>query len=169
MTRCFIALGSNLNEPAVQLRQACSALSSLKDSALIRTSSVYRSPAVGPGNQPDYLNAVMELESGLAPETMLDALQQQELAQGRTRNIRWGPRTLDLDILLYGNLQVSSPRLTIPHPEMKQRDFVLYPLLELCDANFVLPDGEELGTLVDQCPTGKLSRTALQLHSHGPE
>ena len=169
MTRCFIALGSNLNEPAKQLRQALDALESLNHTRLLRASSAYRSAAVGPGSQPDYLNAVSELETRLAPEALLDALQQQELAQGRTRNIQWGPRTIDLDILLYGELQVQSPRLTIPHPHMKQRDFVLYPLLELCGANFVLPDGEELGTLVDQCPTGELSRTALTLHSNGPE
>jgi 2-amino-4-hydroxy-6-hydroxymethyldihydropteridine diphosphokinase len=169
VTRCFIALGSNLNEPARQLRQALDALESLNHTRLLRASSAYRSAAVGPGSQPDYLNAVSELETRLAPEALLDALQQQELAQGRTRNIHWGPRTLDLDILLYGELQIQSPRLTIPHPQMKQRDFVLHPLLELCGANFVLPGGEELGTLVDQCPTGRLNRTALTLHSNGPE
>ena len=125
MTRCFIALGSNLNEPAKQLRQALDALESLNHTRLLRASSAYRSAAVGPGSQPDYLTAVSELETRLAPEALLDALQQQELAQGRTRNIQWGPRTIDLDILLYGELQVQSPRLTIPHPHRKQRDFVL--------------------------------------------
>lgn len=169
MTASYIALGSNLQHPASQLRRAVAALAVFPDSHLVRVSGVYRSKAVGPGKQPDYLNAVALLETRLVPEALLERLQQQELDQGRTRGVRWGARTLDLDILLYGDLQRQSPSLTIPHPAMAERNFVLYPLAELCEPNFVLPDGTELDTLVRDCPLGDLSRTGLQLHHNGPE
>ena len=164
MITAYIALGSNLQNPEHQLRSALAALSALPDSRLQQVSSVYRSAAVGPGPQPDYLNAVARLLTALPPETLLDALQQQEQAQGRTRNVRWEARTLDLDILLYGNAVIETERLTIPHRALCQRNFVLYPLLQVCPANFVLPDGTDLDTLVRDCPVGDLKKTGLQLH-----
>ena len=166
MITAYIALGSNLQNPEHQLRSALAALTALPDSRLQQVSSVYRSAAVGPGPQPDYLNAVARLLTALPPETLLDALQQQERAQGRTRNVRWEARTLDLDILLYGNAVIETERLTIPHRALGQRNFVLYPLLQVCPANFVLPDGTDLDTLVRDCPVGDLKKTGLQLHAN---
>ena len=166
MITAYIALGSNLQNPEHQLRSALAALTALPDSRLQQVSSVYRSAAVGPGPQPDYLNAVARLLTALPPETLLDALQQQEQAQGRTRNVRWEARTLDLDILLYGNAVIETERLTIPHRALCQRNFVLYPLLQVCPANFVLPDGTDLDTFVRDCPVGDLKKTGLQLQDN---
>ena len=163
MIPCYIALGSNQQQPAEQLRRAVAAISQLPESRLHCVSHCYRSAAVGPGEQPDYLNAVLRLDTGLAPGTLLDALQGIENDQGRTRTVRWGPRTLDLDILLYGDLVLSTRRLQIPHPRMADRNFVLYPLLDIADPNLMLPDGRELGTLVSACPEGELIRTDLDL------
>lgn len=162
MTPAFIALGSNLQDPAAQLQRAVQALQQLPDTHIQKKSSIYRSIAVGPGAQPDYLNAVVLLATKLVPVALLDALQGIEHAQGRTREVHWGARTLDLDILLYGDQLIESPRLTIPHPGMQQRNFVLYPLLEISGANLVLPDGTDLGTLVAHCPRGDLVQTRLQ-------
>ena len=103
---------------------------------------------MGPQNQPDYLNAVLALMTELTPGALLTALQGIEHAQGRLRGEHWGARTLDLDILLYGDQVVSEPQLQIPHPGLRERDFVLQPLLELAGPKVVLPGGEELGTLV---------------------
>lgn len=163
MIRCYIALGSNQQHPGAQLRRAVAAIDQLPSSILRRVSQCYRSAAIGPGEQADYLNAVLQLDTELDPETLLDALQGIENDQGRTRVIRWGPRTLDLDILLYGDQSVSTQRLDIPHPRMAERNFVLYPLLEIAGPNLMLPDGRELGTLVSACPEGELVRTDLDL------
>ncbi len=167
MNHCYIALGSNLQTPAAQLRAAVRAISQLSGSQLGPVSNCYRSPAIGPGEQPDYLNAVLRLDTSLAPETLLDALQGIENQQGRTRGVRWGARTLDLDILLYRDLVVDSGRLQIPHPRMSDRNFVLYPLSDIAGRNLMLPDGRELGTLVSACPWGDLVLTDLELTSHG--
>ena len=163
MTPAYIALGSNMQNPAQQLRCAVNALNHLPDSRVEKTSSVYRSAAVGPGTQPDYLNAVLLLATDLPPIPLLDALQQIELDQGRVRSVRWGPRTLDLDLLLYGDLQINTARLTIPHAAMNQRNFVLYPLSEISDTTLALPDGTNLRTLIAGCPADNLLKTDLQL------
>lgn len=163
MTCCYIALGSNQRQPLAQLRCAVAAIGQLAESRLQSVSHCYRSAAVGPGEQPDYLNAVLLLETGLTPEALLDALQGIENDQGRTRTVRWGPRTLDLDILLYGDLTLSTQRLQVPHPHMAERNFVLYPLLDLAGPNLMLPDGRELGTLVSACPIGELVQIDLDL------
>jgi 2-amino-4-hydroxy-6-hydroxymethyldihydropteridine diphosphokinase len=169
MIRCYIALGSNLQDPASQLRRGLAAIKQLPDSALSGVSGMYLSEAVGPGDQPEYLNAVAGLDTALEPEDLLSRLQAQESIQGRTREFRWAPRTLDLDILLYGELQMRTEHLTIPHPAMAERNFVLYPLAELCGPNFVLPDGTELGTLLRDCPRGDLRLTALRFQGQGTE
>ena len=166
MTPVYIALGSNLQEPARQLFLAVTAVSQLPESRIERVSSTYRSAAVGPGTQPDYLNAVLLLGTHLSPLRLLDALQQIEHAQGRVRGERWGARTLDLDILLYGDSQIDSERLTIPHPAMRQRNFVLYPLAEIAERNLVLPDGTDLDTLVAQCPGDKLVKTGSGIYKN---
>jgi 2-amino-4-hydroxy-6-hydroxymethyldihydropteridine diphosphokinase len=163
MTPAYIGLGSNLQEPLRQLRAALQAIARLPSSQLLRVSSTYRSAAVGPGEQPDYLNAVLQLETALQPAELLTALQAIEVAQGRVRRVRWGARSLDLDILLYGDRQIATPSLTVPHPELQRRNFVLYPLAEIAGPNLVLPDGTELGTLIARCPWGDLVKTGLGL------
>ncbi len=163
MIRCYIALGSNQRQPLSQLREAVIAIDRMPDSQLGAMSHAYRSAAVGPGDQPDYLNAALQLDTRLSADTLLAALQAIENAQGRERAVRWGPRTLDLDILLYGDQTIASEHLQIPHPRMTERDFVLYPLLEVAGPNLMLPDGRELGTLVAACPIGEVVRTELDL------
>lgn len=149
----YIALGSNLNDPSQQLHNALDALAGMADSKLIRVSSFYRSAAIGPGQQPNYLNAVTLMHTALEPHALLSAVQAIENQQGRTRSERWGPRTLDLDILLYGDQVINSPTLTVPHPRMHERDFVLYPLHEISDTETPLPESLDLNTLIARLPT----------------
>jgi 2-amino-4-hydroxy-6-hydroxymethyldihydropteridine diphosphokinase len=165
MSTAYIALGSNQGNPARQLRAAVRAMEQLPESRLGAISRVYRSAAVGPGTQADYLNAVVRLKTPLSPEALLQALQAIELTQGRVRGERWGPRTLDLDILLFDDMEIDTPRLTVPHPAMAQRNFVLYPLREVARINLVLPDGKDLDTLVSCCPKAELMDTGLDLES----
>lgn len=148
MTRVYLALGSNLASPLQQARAALNALDAVPQTRLVRCSSFYRSRPLGPQDQPDYLNAVAELESALGVEQLLDHTQAIEREQGRERKAhRWGPRTLDLDILLFGNEVINTPRLIIPHYDMKNREFMLYPLAEIAP-ELVLPDGEPLSRLL---------------------
>lgn len=165
MSLAFVALGSNLADPARQLRCAVRAIRQLPGSRIVALSRVYRSAAVGPGPQPDYLNAVLRLDTALTPEALLQALQAIELAQGRERGERWGPRTLDLDILLYDDRRIDTETLTVPHPALAGRPFVLYPLRDVAGGNWVLPDGAELDTLVANCPPGELQDAGLDLES----
>ncbi|QUJ67054.1 2-amino-4-hydroxy-6-hydroxymethyldihydropteridine diphosphokinase [Photobacterium sp. GJ3] len=150
MTRVFIAIGSNLNDPVSQARQAMAALQASPDVRVIAESSLYSSTPMGPQDQPDYINAVVAIDTELAPLALLDLTQNIEQEHGRVRKAeRWGPRTLDLDILLYGDLQHHCDRLTIPHYGMKVREFVLYPLAEIAP-ELVLPDGIALTTLLTE-------------------
>ncbi len=163
MIRAYIGLGANLGNPADQLARAITAISAIERSKIETVSSVYQSPPMGPMDQPDYLNAVVALATILTPDELLAVLQDIENAQGRERGERWGPRTLDLDILLYGDQLVSLAHLQIPHPGLQQRNFVLQPLLEIAGPNLVLPGGEELGTLVAGCRGRTLQRTSQRL------
>lgn len=130
--QCYIGLGSNLDNPAAQLHTALVALDDVADTSLVKQSSFYRSEPLGPGAQPDYLNAAALLDTSLTALALLSQLQSIENRQGRVRDgQKWGPRTLDLDLLLYGNEVIRAPGLIVPHPEIKQRNFVLMPLLEL--------------------------------------
>jgi len=130
--RAFIALGSNLNDPIAQVRRAFDALKRLPHSRWIAGSSLYRSTPMGPVEQPDFINAVALIETQLAPEALLRELLQIERLQGRVRDgLRWGPRTLDLDLLLYGDEHISTPILQVPHPGIAERSFVIVPLAEL--------------------------------------
>jgi 2-amino-4-hydroxy-6-hydroxymethyldihydropteridine diphosphokinase len=169
MTPAYVALGSNLRQPHIQLRKAVAALDALPRTRLEKVSCAYRSAAVGPGAQPDYLNAVALIATTLEPEQLLDALQQVERAQGRVRDVRWGPRTLDLDLLLYGDRIVNTPRLTIPHPRLRQRHFVLYPLREISGSELLLPDGTHLETLLRDCPPTGLAKTRFRLRPIPPD
>ncbi len=133
MTRhiAFIGLGSNLDKPHRQLQCAFAELGKLPDTCLIAQSSLYRSAPLGFAEQPDFVNAVAKIETTLAPQALLQALLQIEHRHGRERTFRNAPRTLDLDVLLYDNLQLHEHGLTIPHPQMHMRAFVLQPLLEI--------------------------------------
>ncbi|WP_237066475.1 2-amino-4-hydroxy-6-hydroxymethyldihydropteridine diphosphokinase [Microbulbifer guangxiensis] len=153
----FIGLGSNLDTPEQQLRTAIGAMGELPHTRVLRSSSFYLSAPVGPGDQPDYINAVAELETTLEPEALLDALQTIEAAHGRERSVRWGARTLDLDILLFGREVTDSERLQVPHPRIGERNFVLVPLAELAPA-LTLPTGESLQELLKHCPRNRLQK-----------
>jgi len=156
MTPVWLAIGSNLAEPLRQVDAALAALSMLPDTRLTACSSYYRSRPLGPQDQPDYLNAVVAFDAGLSPEALLQHTQAIEQQQGRVRKSnRWGPRTLDLDILLFGDRQIHTERLTIPHYDMKNREFMLYPLAELAP-DLVFPDGETLAHRLSQVPLNGL-------------
>ncbi|MGQ3323331.1 2-amino-4-hydroxy-6-hydroxymethyldihydropteridine diphosphokinase [Pseudomonas brassicacearum subsp. neoaurantiaca] len=157
MERIYIGMGSNLAEPAEQLRSAIQALAQLPDTQLVGVSAFYQSDSLLPG-QPRYTNAVAALDSRLAPLDLLDALQAIETGQGRERLERWGPRTLDLDILLFGDRLIDEPRLKVPHYHMQARAFVLYPLAELAPADLRLADGRLLKDLLAACPFVGLER-----------
>lgn len=158
MARVYIGLGSNLAEPRRQLEAALAALARLPHCQLIAVSSLYASDPLGPPDQPRYVNAAAALDCELAPLELLDALQAIEREQGRERKAeRWGPRTLDLDILLFGDLQLDEERLTVPHYHMHARAFVLYPLAEIAP-DLRLPDGQALQTLLACCPFVGLER-----------
>lgn len=150
MNTVFIALGSNLSDPLGQVQQAIAALKQLPQSHLIAVARFYRSHPLGPQDQPDYLNTVIELTTTLTAESLLDHLQAIERQHGRVRKAqRWGPRTLDLDILLFGQQIIHTERLTIPHYDMYNRQFVLYPLFDL-SPHLVFPDGQTLVSRLNQ-------------------
>lgn len=158
MARVYIGLGSNLAEPRRQLEAALGALAQLPRCRLVAVSSLYASDPLGPLDQPRYVNAAAALDCELAPLELLDALQAIEREQGRERKAeRWGPRTLDLDILLFGDLQLDEERLTVPHYHMHARAFVLYPLAEIAP-ELRLPDGRPLHELLAACPFVGLER-----------
>lgn len=131
MNAAYIALGANLGDPASTVKAAFGALANLPESRIIRCSSLYRTAPVGIAEQPDFINAVVALETALAPETLLDELFELESRFGRLRAERNGPRTLDLDLLLYNDIFLDLPRLTLPHPRLHLRAFVLQPLAEI--------------------------------------
>ncbi|WP_283130000.1 2-amino-4-hydroxy-6-hydroxymethyldihydropteridine diphosphokinase [Enterovibrio norvegicus] len=148
MIRVYIAIGSNLGNPVEKASLAIDALKQLPNTQFVCCSSLYSSKPMGPSHQPDYVNAVAIVDTLLEPLDLLDQTQRIELEFGRERkDERWGPRTLDLDILLFGDLQINSERLTVPHYGMKVREFVLYPLAEITP-DLHLPDGSAVTDLV---------------------
>lgn len=143
--RAYVGLGGNLDQPAARIRQAFAALDRLPDTRLAAASSLYRTAPVGYLDQPDFINAVAALETALAPLDLLDALLGLELGAGRERSFRNAPRTLDLDLLLYGDLTLEHPRLLLPHPRMGGRAFVLEPLAEIAPTLHIPGLGEVRG------------------------
>ncbi|MCK5873192.1 MAG: 2-amino-4-hydroxy-6-hydroxymethyldihydropteridine diphosphokinase [Alcanivoracaceae bacterium] len=143
MTDAFIGLGSNLGDSVTLLNEARAALTSLPQTRVTGVSPLYRSAPVGPQDQPDFFNAVVRIDTGLDAASLLVALQLIEQQAGRVRLRHWGERTLDLDILLYGNERIDLPNLQVPHPRLHQRAFVLKPLLDIA-AEIALPDGTAL-------------------------
>ncbi len=131
MNTAYVALGANIGEPAATVLAAFTALAGLPESRVLRTSSLYRTVPLGLRNQPDFINAAAALETALGAEALLDALLDIETRFGRHRRGRNGPRTLDLDLLLHNDSQIDQPRLTVPHPRLHLRAFVLCPLAEI--------------------------------------
>ncbi len=157
--KAYIGLGSNLAEPIEQVKSARISIASIDGVKELAFSSLYQSAPMGPPDQPDYVNAVVAIETTLAPLPLLRALQAIEHAQGRVRKgERWGARTLDLDILLYNQQQISVPDLVVPHVGIAERSFVLYPLAEL-DPHLVIPGKGALTDLLARCPMNGLHRS----------
>ena len=159
MADVYIALGSNMDGPHSQLDSAFEALPQHPNIQLIAVSNRYQTPPIGP-QQPDFINAAAQLSTDLSPLQLLDALQAIEQQQNRVRSIHWGPRTLDLDILLYDNLEIDSERLTIPHPRIGERAFVLVPLMDL-NPQLALPSGETVAQLLANCSQQGIVKTTF--------
>lgn len=156
MNIAYIGLGSNLENPEQQIRNAVNAIKAIERTVMSNISALYYSRPMGPKDQPDYMNAVAELTTSLSPIALLDELQKIENDAGRVRkDNRWGPRILDLDILLYDNNVINSERLIVPHYGLKDREFVLIPLNEIA-SSMSLPDGETIKNLSQNIPTNGL-------------
>lgn len=160
MIQTYIGIGSNLNQPLLQVRTAIDALAKLPTSKLLQTSSFYRSKPLGPCDQSDFINAVVCLNTCLSAQQLLTAMQRIESDQGRVRTTRWGPRTIDLDLLLYGDAVITTADLMIPHPGMKQREFVLYPLAEVAP-DLILPTGESVTALKLRCLSKGIAKVVV--------
>ena len=165
MTRVHIGLGANLGGLQQALSAARQALREHPAMEERGASSLYRSAPLGPAPQPDYLNAVLCLHTNLEPERLLDVLQVLEADAGRERGERWGPRSLDLDLLLYGDRRIDTARLTVPHPEIYRRNFVLLPLAELCAPGWRFPDGSRIEDRCAACPANPIERLATDWHT----
>ena len=150
-----MALGGNLDDPAARIRSALLALAALPQTRLLRQSSLYRNPPEGGADQPEYVNAVARIETHAGPRALLDRLLGIERAHGRVRDYPNAPRTLDLDILLYGNRVVAEPGLAIPHPRMHERAFVLVPLAEI-EPDAMVPGKGRVADLLRKVDAGGL-------------
>ena len=154
----YIGLGSNLAEPVSQIKSARTAIAAIVGVQELAFSSLYHSLPMGPQDQPDYVNAVMCVATGLLPMDLLHCLQNIENDQGRVRKgERWGARTLDLDVLIYGDQEIDLPDLIVPHKGLDERSFVLYPLFEIAP-QLVVPGKGPIADLVAKCPLSGLRR-----------
>ncbi|WP_292363593.1 2-amino-4-hydroxy-6-hydroxymethyldihydropteridine diphosphokinase [Methylophaga sp. UBA1464] len=153
----YIGLGSNLENPLQQIKTAINDLQAIAEITIVSVSSLYQSPPMGPADQPVYINAVLALKTILNPHQLLDVLQSVEQLHGRERKRHWGERTLDLDILLYGDQILDDERLKIPHPGMHERAFVLYPLAEIAP-DVEIPGIGNLQEILPLCPQGDLQQ-----------
>jgi 2-amino-4-hydroxy-6-hydroxymethyldihydropteridine diphosphokinase len=148
--QAYVGLGSKLDDPLGQLQRAIYELAEIPATRLISNSGFYCSVPMGPPDQPQYINAVARLETSLSASALLEELQHIENAHGRKRTLRWGARTLDLDLLLFGQQQINTPRLQVPHPGIQDRNFVLYPLRELAP-DLEIPGKGTLQELIASC------------------
>ncbi len=155
--RAYVGLGSNLDRPADRVRAAFDALDRLEGTRCVGRSPLYLSEPLGPPGQPRYVNAAAGLQTALAPSVLLRALHAIEVDHGRIRGVRWGPRTLDLDLLVYDGLRQDDPGLTLPHPRLHERAFVLYPLQDIAP-DLIIPGLGPLGELLARCPGAGLKR-----------
>lgn len=154
----YIGLGSNLANPAEQIKSARTAITQIAGVRELAFSGLYHSPPMGPQDQPDYVNAVMCVATDLPPMDLLRNLQRIENDQGRVRKIeRWGARTLDLDVLIYGDQIIELPDLIVPHPGLADRAFVLYPLYEIAP-QLLVPGKGNIADLLAKCPMNELKR-----------
>lgn len=153
----FIGLGSNLRDPGLQLQSALGEIGRMSQTALLAQSSFYRSAPVGYLDQPDFFNAVAKISTGLTPQQLLQQLLKIEQDHGRERTFCNAPRTLDLDVLLYGDVQMNEPGLHIPHPQMHLRAFVLAPLMEIAPDS-IIPGQGDVATLLQACGDQTLER-----------
>ncbi|MCK5382149.1 MAG: 2-amino-4-hydroxy-6-hydroxymethyldihydropteridine diphosphokinase [Gammaproteobacteria bacterium] len=156
--RVYIGLGSNLEDPVAQVLEAVEELQMIPDSILVARSGLYGGKPMGPADQPDYVNAVVSMDTLLSAEDFLAALTRIEDLQGRERGgEKWGPRIIDLDLLLYGKAKINTPDLTVPHPGIRERDFVIIPLAELAgDLN--VPGQGRLTALINKCENHSLKK-----------
>ena len=150
--RAYIGLGSNLEQPRQQVKRAIDALADVPGIRVLQDAGYYISSPMGPEDQPDYINSVVQIETRLMPQELLAVCQQIEQQQGRVRTRHWGERTIDLDILLYGEQKIETDDLCIPHPGITQRDFVYLPLLAI-DAAVTLPGRGQLKTIITAART----------------
>lgn len=155
-TIAYIGLGSNLCEPITQVLTAYASMALMPGCRCLELSPLYQSKAIGP-EQPDYINAAAKIETRLSPFALLEELQKIEQTQKRVRNEHWGPRTIDLDILLFGSQSLNTERLTIPHSFIRERNFVLAPLLDL-EPTLKIPSGESIASLLTLCSQNELRK-----------
>lgn len=156
--KAFLGLGSNLSTPAEQIKSALIELHQHSQICVQQCSHLYKSAPMGPQDQPDYVNAVCHLTTSLSPLALLDVLQSIESNHGRQRiGNKWGPRTLDLDILMFNDLRINSERLILPHYGMQDREFVLVPLFEIAP-DTIMHDGQKLAKWVSKCSLSGLQR-----------
>jgi len=157
VTAAFVGLGANLGAPERQIRQAFLDLDAIPHTRLVRSSSLYRSEPVGYARQPQFVNAVAQLETGLPAERLLAELEAIETRHGRQRSFANAPRTLDLDLLLFGNAVIETEKLQVPHPRMHERAFVLLPLIEIAP-DAVIPGRDPLEALLQKCKNQGVGR-----------
>ena len=157
MTTAYIALGSNLGNPVKQVTTAVAEIAALATCRLVAQSHWYRTAPLGPGQQPDYTNGVVAVDTSLDPLALLHELQAIEQAHGRQRGERWGPRTLDLDLLLFGQETIATLSLVVPHPRLRERNFVLYPLADIAPG-LVMPNGISITSLLENTASGGIVR-----------
>ena len=162
----FIGLGSNLAQPADQILQAMQAIDLVQDTKVVARSSLYRSAPVGYLDQPDFVNAVVKVETALTPIALLQALLALEQENGRTREFQNAPRTLDLDVLMYDDLQHHEHGLTVPHPQMHKRAFVLQPLLEISPDCVISGVGSAAAAL-ELCKDQRLDKLPASVAGNG--
>lgn len=154
----YIGIGSNLDNPVAQVQEAIAELGAIPDSILIARSSLYGSKPMGAAGQPDYVNAVVAIDTVLSPQALLQALQAIERRQGRERTgEKWGPRVLDLDLLLYGGRVINTADLTVPHPGLHERDFALIPLEEIA-GDITIPGRGTLSAFISRCENHALRK-----------
>ncbi len=159
MTVAFIGLGSNQRDPQAQIEAAVAELDALPHTRVVKRSSLYRTAPVGYAPQPDFVNAVAQLETGMPAERLLAEMQDIEKRHGRERPFRNAPRTLDLDLLLFGELQMESEKLVVPHPRMHERAFVLEPLVEIAP-DVVIPGAGPAKQRLQDCAGQDVERLA---------
>ena len=158
----YVGLGSNLEQPVGQITRAFDELAALPHTRLTAHSPLYRSPPMGPQDQPDFVNAAAALETALEPQALLQALLAIEAEHGRRRDsTRWGPRSLDLDLLLYGDTVLDTPGLVLPHPGMHERAFVLYPLADMAP-ELSVPGHGSVQALLARCRDARIRRLEVE-------